>query len=316
MQVFELPAPNNPEASRLDRTEVKPGALGFSPDSRFLAAWDYGRVLVIDTMTRNVRTLCSKMDVSMSNVPGIGFTADSRGVISQHETHSNPFLRIRDVESGEMTHELTLRYGDAVEIGPGGRFVYLGSREFQKSVAVFRWNPLTDDWLPEFGRHNGYLQQLAVSADEQWVAASTSDLVRVWNIVGGKLPSRALRQFKVDKYAHIYCLALSSDGTFLAARDWKTRVWNVQTGQEWEVAPRQGTDGSDFCREITFHPSRPILAFSGKTDQVGFWDAAAHTEVNRFAWGIGRVQAVAFSPDGLRCAAAGKGKVVVWDVDV
>jgi len=31
--------------------------------------------------------------------------------------------------------------------------------------------------------------------------------------------------------------------------------------------------------------------------------------------GFKEVLATAFSPDGLRCAVAGVGKVVVWDVD-
>jgi hypothetical protein len=34
------------------------------------------------------------------------------------------------------------------------------------------------------------------------------------------------------------------------------------------------------------------------------------------ALGFSEVCAVGFSPDGLRCAATGPGKVVVWDVDV
>lgn len=305
MQVFPLPDAKH-----------GPQAIAFSPDGRLLAAWDYGRVFVIDTAGGSVRALCSKGDVSMSNVPGLGFTADSRGVIAQHETHPNPFLRVRDVDSGEVTQELALTYGDAVEPGPGGRLVYLGSRHAHKSVEVFRWNPLTDEWLPEFARHNGYLGQLAVSADERWVAGSSGEVIRLWNIADRKLPTRALRQFKLEKYAFIFCIALSSDGSFLASHDWHTRVWDTQTGEEWKLSPRQSTDGTDFCREIAFHPSRPILAFSGKTPEVAFWDAAARAEVKRFAWNIGRISATAFSPDGLRCAAAGTGKVVVWDVDV
>jgi len=46
------------------------------------------------------------------------------------------------------------------------------------------------------------------------------------------------------------------------------------------------------------------------------WDARAGAQLRMFAWPVGKLSAVAFSPDGLTCAAGGeKGKVVVWDVD-
>ena len=69
-------------------------------------------------------------------------------------------------------------------------------------------------------------------------------------------------------------------------------------------------------REVAFHPSRPILAYSGASAEVAFYDVVARAELKRFAWGIDKTTATAFSDDGLRCAAAGAGKVVVWDVDV
>ena len=47
-----------------------------------------------------------------------------------------------------------------------------------------------------------------------------------------------------------------------------------------------------------------------------FWDAAARAELKRYDWGLGKIGAVAFSPDGFRCAAASRTKAVVWDVDV
>jgi hypothetical protein len=48
---------------------------------------------------------------------------------------------------------------------------------------------------------------------------------------------------------------------------------------------------------------------------VVFWDSELHSELRKFAWGIGWFEALVFSPDGMKCAATSAGKVVVWDVD-
>jgi hypothetical protein len=69
---------------------------------------------------------------------------------------------------------------------------------------------------------------------------------------------------------------------------------------------------------VAFAPNQALLAFTQEKDadgQVVFWDAQARIERIRFDWGLGPLSAVAFSPDGCLCAAAGLSKVVVWDVD-
>jgi WD40 repeat protein len=49
---------------------------------------------------------------------------------------------------------------------------------------------------------------------------------------------------------------------------------------------------------------------------VRVWNARTGAELRSLKWEIGRLYCVAFSPDGLTCAAGGeKGQVVVWDVD-
>lgn len=46
------------------------------------------------------------------------------------------------------------------------------------------------------------------------------------------------------------------------------------------------------------------------------WDTATWEPARQFAWDIGRLRSVAFSPDGTLCAAGSDtGRVVVWDFD-
>jgi WD40 repeat protein len=150
-----------------------------------------------------------------------------------------------------------------------------------------------------------------VSADGEWIAESCVDLIRVWDLTGAKPPKRARRLFRGDRNETVRALAVSAGGGYVAATSTKLYVWDVRTGKPIPIPKAT----PEWGREIGFHPTRPILAYSAGTDEVAFFDAVGRAELNRFAWGIGTVSSVAFSHDGLRCAAAGKGKVVVWDVD-
>jgi WD40 repeat protein len=67
---------------------------------------------------------------------------------------------------------------------------------------------------------------------------------------------------------------------------------------------------------IAFHPSGRYLAATSK-DTVRVYDTATWQIRQSFAWDIGQLRSVAFSPDGCLAAAGGdSGKVVVWDVDL
>jgi WD40 repeat protein len=165
--------------------------------------------------------------------------------------------------------------------------------------------------MPAPGRPARYAQQLAVSADGNWVAESWNNTIRVWNLADTKPLKRAKRQLR--SAGIVRAMALSANGEYVAGISRVLRVWDVRTGKTvLDAKTAQSYPG----HEIAFHPSRPVVAYSGGTEEVAFYDAAARREVNRFAWGVGTIEAVAFSQDGLRCAAAGEGKVVVWDVDV
>jgi WD40 repeat protein len=299
------------QCSELPGADVRPRAIGFSPDGRLLAAWDRGQVFVLDTTAGTVRTVWAKGEIGMSSVPGVGFTADGRGVIAHHNLYPRPVVHVHDIDSGAVLRTFVTNHGNAVEPGPGGQVVYLCVIPAERQVEIVRWDPLTGEQKPAFGRHGSFLRQLAVSADEQWVAGSNRAEVRIWNLSGGKLPKRAARQFRLDTSGYISALALSSDGAFVAASGPGVHVWEVRTGDHLQVAEQAG----QFCREIAFHPTRPILACSGGSSEVTFWDATARSVLRRFHWDMGEVQAVAFASDGLRCAAAGRGKVMVWDVD-
>jgi WD40 repeat protein len=299
VQTIELPDPY-----------FRPITLGFSADGRLLAVWAWGRACVIDTAGGTVRGTFGEKYSGLTEVPGAGFTADGRAVIV-HNHSAKPPVRAYDLASGAV-----LRPGPAkcrtMEVGPGGRLIYLAHELEPSGVEIVRWDPLTGATLPPFARHKGYLRLLAVSGDEKWVAGGSGDEIRVWNLEGSKLPVRATRQFSLPGPITLFGLAISADGAFVAYNPQGVSVGNVRTGEMWKVSDR----GAEYSREVSFHPARPVLAFSGGSAEVALSDVVARTELKRYSWGIGEVLATAFSPDGLRCAAASLDKVVIWDVDV
>jgi WD40 repeat protein len=301
MQVIELP-----------EEKFEPMTIAFSPDGRLLAAWAWGRAGVLDTTSGAVRGVFGRPVTAMNALPGVGFTADSRCLVS-HRHGDRPPVAVYDLDTGEVLRRCPEVHGRGVEVGPGGRLVYLTHRPAEDAVEIVRWDPLTGATLPPFARHKGFLLKLAVSTDAKWVAGSSSDTIRLWNLGGEELPSRASRVLQLDR-GHVSGLVISGDGAFVAfcGRRVGVGVGDAATGELWHACDQSTT----HTREVAFHPSRPLLAFSGGGSEVAFYDAAARAEVRRFAWGADRVTATAFSPDGLRCAAASAGRVVIWDVDV
>lgn len=65
------------------------------------------------------------------------------------------------------------------------------------------------------------------------------------------------------------------------------------------------------------HPHRPLI-LTGESTTVRLWEHTASSVAPResFDWGVGRVTAVAVSPDGTLAACGGaSGEVVVWDLE-
>lgn len=81
------------------------------------------------------------------------------------------------------------------------------------------------------------------------------------------------------------------------------------------------------CRAVAFHPSGALLAAAGDSGTCAFYDTATWQVAREFAWEIGFLRGVCFTPDGTRAAtiAVGplkgrskkaSGRAVVWDVDL
>jgi WD40 repeat protein len=127
------------------------------------------------------------------------------------------------------------------------------------------------------------VEELAVSPDASRLAVVSNEYIGLWNLADN---SRVWR----------------SEGGRLVERTQprKRHAWSME-----------GPVG----RAIAFAPDGRTFA-TGADDGIVWWRDYDGTAFREFRWDVGEIHALAFSPDGLTCAAAGlKGKVVVWDVD-
>jgi hypothetical protein len=104
------------------------------------------------------------------------------------------------------------------------------------------------------------------------------------------------------------------------------QLWPLVRRSKLPDAVAPGSDAR--CRAVAFHPSGTLLA-AVNGDAVTLYDTANWQVARTFTWGIGKLHAVCFSPDGTRGAVIGAGaprggrskkvtggKIVVWDLDL
>ncbi|MBA4062144.1 MAG: hypothetical protein C0501_00230 [Isosphaera sp.] len=109
-------------------------------------------------------------------------------------------------------------------------------------------------------------------------------------------------------------LAFSADGAKLLARSSgrTVKVFDAATGQP---AGELVHPGRPYVTGAAVHPSGTV-ACSRTNGTVCLWDLARGELVRTLDWKLGKLVAVAFSPDGsVGAAGTEDGRVVVWDVD-
>ncbi len=135
--------------------------------------------------------------------------------------------------------------------------------------------------------------------------------VKVWNIPTGRQSLCKIETAKGFKEGYVPPVRFINDVQLVASTERAILVWDV-------VADQRVFKSAGFAKELSalaVSPDRRRLLAGSRDGTVRVWDTTTFDELARYDWQVGKVNALAFAPDGLTAAVAGDSGVVVWDVE-
>jgi WD40 repeat protein len=187
------------------------------------------------------------------------------------------------------------------------------------SIGLHVWDTDSEDGDVSLAKEGTYVA-LAWSADESWIAGLDADraILEVHRL-NDRL-TWAYEVFATDIVSKSPSLSIAPGGTrekitLAATGGGSVVVYTVE--RERGFTSRRKLEGYEReATQVAFQPGGSLLLTAGSDGTVRYWDPQHWRELKRYDWEIGRVQVLAFAPDGMRCAAGGnRGSIVIWDVD-
>lgn len=153
-----------------------------------------------------------------------------------------------------------------------------------------------------------FIQSLAVASNGCVIAANQA-AAEIWD----PAVARRIARFPSPTRTHPAAVTASGDATWFAVAFGKVAAVHHAGDDGWTAVIR---GHKSHLRSVGFSPCNRMFLTAGIDGTVRFWDTDTWAESKRFDFGIGKVTAAAFAPDGLTAAAGGEsGEIVVWDID-
>ena len=271
-------------------------ALAFSPDGGRLVAGGQSRTLsFFDTSTRQV--IAARPTQTMGAVAALAYSPDGTRLVSTDADRiagqaSRAILWDTGTIFIHRAAQLTVNGGGTwcASVASDGRTIALGTA----GATMLLWEP-------------GESRELSFEPHEDPPVG-----LRVWSAFSailelaspGNGPDLAL------VIAPIRAAAFSPDGKAVATAMGPVAVLSDRAGGH-TIGTFKGHLA--FVRSLSFAPDGRTLATASHDGTVRLWDANTGAERACLDWGIGKVDCVVFSPDGMTIAAGGEGQIVVWD---
>lgn len=233
------------------------------------------------------------------------FSPDGRRLVT---SAADKTARVWDAATGDLLMMLSGHGADVANaiFSPDGTRIGTASRDGTGRL----WDASNGEMLSELRGHTDEVVNIAFSPDGKRVATGSRDRkVKVWDADTGQ------EIFTLSGHNDaIYGLQFSPDGTHLASGsfDGTVRLWALTPGSERLTLPTPGSSG-----QIAFSPDGSRLAApSGDRGAVTVWGIPSGRELLSLPEGshAGSILGLAYSPDGLQFATAGRdGTAKAWD---
>jgi len=227
----------------------------------------------------------------------------------------DPGAKVWDIASGKLEYTLpghdhspggaVKQYAMTLGYSPDGKTLATGA-----SKEIFLWDVETKQLRQKLlvSRNKNLFISIAFTPDSKTVVGGSQDgNVYVWNAETGKL------RYELSSMGSLKCVAISADGTKLAASCWHNRllVWDLQTGKPLFPNP---TGHRYSVKAVTFTPDGNQIVSSSGSRQILFWDAQSG-ELVRPINTKDRSHSLHFLSDGKRLISGGHGRegITVWD---
>ncbi len=313
------PVPPRPKEMGRDRLDFY-GAytlVRYSPDKQQLAC-------VFSEAPTEVRLLNTKDGKELRRV-----ALTDRAVRLDHSpdglqvavTERDGAVRLYDVHTGELVWSYVANlnnpyenYTSDVAFSPDGTRVVAGATDNHLYVLDAKDGKEVGQLIG----HAWYPWTLAFSNDSQRLFSSGWDgKIRRWEM-------KSMQEFPLEKLEYASSvIGASPDGKWIAVAYEKGRVALVTVADGKEVA--SVALGKVATSHVAFSADSQLLAIGGSDEKqvhVSVWSIATAKELHRWEWDLGKdphssVEALAFSPDGRRLAAAvfRQSKAYLWDME-
>jgi RNA polymerase sigma factor (sigma-70 family) len=274
--------------------------LAFTPDGKQIVAFGHDGVRIWDAATgREARDFLPTSRFIHVGSP----SSDGERIHLLDSSSKGCFLRTYERSTLKQIRVVELGLTHWFHLSPNDRLIAAG---IHFGPALELWDIRERRRLRAWEAHRGRVTACAFSSDSKILITSGDKTIRFWDVATGE----RLREIACTSPA--WPLALSADGTLLAAASWnqgaaspwgnRVRIWDVARGQEIhqltqpdKISPSQSANGFTFLR---FAPDGKTLVTASLDGAVRFWDAARGKETRHLPLGAYGAATLCFSPDG------------------